>query len=599
MRNLFIAVLLAGSISLSAQPVASDPKPEPVTSGKDVAFSLDDVARNTSTQGHLDPDLILPPAWAFGVLYGFYTDQAGIQKNLHKLIEGDFPVDALWVDSAFWDLSTYGPLGYHDFKSDLKAFPRLSAMTAELSKEHVRFGIWTWERILDANKDTFAEFESKGYFTPEPIVGNGWHNRGSKSVARTVDFSNPGAAALWAEKMRPFLEQGVDFFKIDAKPTHDYLKLHFELSQKYGKHTRGRGFVLSHRFRQTAQDIKRYPGAWTGDADASWNQLDYPDNVKFVLGGLKQQIEMVANPEWNTYPYPFLGNDTGGYHKPKLGRPEMEELFTRWTQFSSFGSLMHVFGKITVPEQNAPFAWSTPVQDNFRTYSHLRLRLFPYLYTHALLTRLKGQKIIQGDAAHRFQFLFGDSFLVAPVYEPGATSRTLWLPEGSDWIDYWTGASYAGGREISLAAPLERLPLLVRAGAIIPLRDYARCVELGSNRKLTLDIYPDKPGRDSQFILLEDDGLSNDYLSGGIASTTLRCLPELGRTRVLISPIQGGYAGMPGHRTWCFQIHLGVRPGKLLVNGEPKSFTYDEASQLLTVSHSAPVSTPLEIELQY
>ena len=141
----------------------------------------------------------------------------------------------------------------------------------------------------------------------------------------------------------------------------------------------------------------RQPGR--GDAQASWHQPDYPNTKSWVLGGLRQQTEMVANPTWRHYQYPFLANGTGGFHPRSLEGAAAEELYIRWAQFSAFGSIMQVFGAPSVPAQNAPFGWSQSVQDNFREHTHLRLRLFPYLYTHALLTRLTGHKMIRRPKA--------------------------------------------------------------------------------------------------------------------------------------------------------------------------------------------------------
>jgi alpha-glucosidase (family GH31 glycosyl hydrolase) len=487
------------------------------------------------------------------------------------------------VDSAFWDLTTKGPKGYLDFKGDRKAFPNLRKLTAELENNDVRFGIWVWDRIMDANPEVFQEFESRGYFSGDPIVSNGWHNASLKGVGRYVNFSNPDAAALWSKKLRPFLDAGVDFFKIDAEAKTDYLRTHFELSQKFGRHTRGRGFVLSHVNRGSTADLKRYPAAWTGDAQASWHQPDYPDTSRWILGGLRQQIEMVANPSWRQYQYPFLANDTGGFHARSLQGAAAEELYIRWAQFSSFGSIMQVFGAPFVPEQNAPFGWPTNVQDNFRAHTHLRLRLFPYIYTHALLTRLTGTKMIQGDADHRLQYRFGDAFLVAPVSEPGATNRNVWLPPGQRWIDYWTGESYAGGQEVTVPAPIEHLPLLVRSGAIIPMRDYAPSVLRGDNATLTLDVYPEGATEESQFTLYEDDGTSNDYLTSGFATTKITCQPGPQTVKLNIAAIQGDYRGKLKKRQWKLEMHLASKPAAATLNGKPVEWNYDAVKKVLRV----------------
>ncbi len=564
-------------------------------SGAGTAFEFRELPTSTPTRPAVDPDVVLPPAWAFGVLHGYYTNQVGILRNLERLETGDFPVDAIWADSSFWDLTTKGPAGYLDFRGDRAAFPDLRQLTRELEQRDIRFGIWVWDRILDANAEVFGEFEAKGYFNSGQIVGNGWHNIGLKSIGRTVNFGNPEAAARWGEKLRPFLEEGVDFFKIDASPKADYLRTHFELTQTRGKHTRGRGFVLTQSARDSVTDIKRYPAAWTGDAEASWNQPDYPDTKRWILGGLRQQIEMVANPTWRHYAYPFLANDTGGFHPRSLSGTAAEELFIRWAQFSTFGSIMQVFGAPTVPEQNAPFGWPAYVQDNFRTHTHLRLRLFPYRYTHAMLTRLTGQKMIQGETEHRYQYTFGDAFLVAPVHEPGATNRTVWLPPGNRWIDYWTGQSYGGGQEVTVPAPLDHLPLLVRAGAIIPMRDYAPSVLRGNNATLTLDVYPEGSVKETEFTLYEDDGTSNDYLTNGYAATTFTCQPGPQLVKFHVGAIQGDYAGKLKHRQWQLALHLSSPPAAVRLGGKPARWKYDSTTGVLHLDWQAATMKDVEV----
>ncbi len=567
-------------------------------SGAGTAYEVNNLPAAASLKyGQFDPDVILPPAWAFGVLHGYYTNQAGVLHNLARLQAGDFPVDAIWVDSAFWDLTTKGPEGYLDFKSDRHAFPNLRQMTAKLAKEDIRFGIWVWDRIMDANPEIYREFESRGFFCDGTIVSNGWHNVGLKSTARIVDFSNPAAAALWSQKLRPFLDDGVDFFKIDAEAKTDYLRTHFELSQKYGRHTRGRGFLLSHVNRSKPEDLKRYPVAWTGDAQASWHQPNYPDTTRWVLGGLRQQIEMVANPTWKQYQYPFLSSDTGGFHERSLKGTAAEELYIRWAQFSSFSSIMHVFGAPFVPVQNAPFGWPASVQENFRSHTHLRLRLFPYIYTHALLTRLQGTKLIQGDAEHRLQYLFGDAFLVAPVSEPGATNRAVWLPPGHRWIDYWTGASYAGGQAVMVPAPLAHLPLLVRAGAIIPMRDYAPSVLRGNNATLTLDVYPEGATEESQFTLYEDDGTSNAYLTNGFAATKITCLPGSQTVKLSVAANQGDYDGKLKNRRWKLEMHLASKPATVRLNGKTVGWDYDTKKGIVRVNWKAATAKASEVEI--
>lgn len=591
-----LSVVLAIGTGATAVPTGGS---DGTTEGRDTATGLDapaapaDAASPPATG--FDPDLILPPAWAFGVLHGYYTDQAGVLERLRKLREGDFPVDAIWVDSAFWDLSTKGPQGYINFTGDRAAFPDVAALCRTLHTEGVRFGVWVWDRMSDAEPVLYREMEQHGFFRDAPIVGNTWHNAGGMATSRYVNFEDPSAAAWWKDRMRPLLAQGLDFFKLDSGPRTAYVRTHFELTQE-GRLSRGRGFLLTNALGSDPVAIKRYPAAWTGDSIPNWHQENYPDLVRWSHGGLRQQIDMVANPTWAHYRHPFLTNDTGGFRSfPELG-PANGELYMRWVQFSAFGAVMEVFGSMFFEAQNAPFTFPEEARENFRRYTHLRMRLFPYIYTHAHLTRQTGRKMIQGDAAHPHQYVFGRDVLLAPVHEPGVVTREVWLPEDSEWMDYWTGARYVGGQSVRVPAPLERLPLFIRAGAIIPMRDYAPSIELGSNARLTLDIYP--AGR-SEFTLYEDDGLSNDYLAGGFATTRFTCVETGGRVAFEIGAVAGHFDGQPAERTWVLQIHrLGV-PRRLLINGQPMSgWSLDERGGILRVELTARCLDAMRIEIE-
>jgi alpha-glucosidase (family GH31 glycosyl hydrolase) len=533
------------------------PSPPPATSateGADVGYEPERAAKVArrfpdmwTTPGRFDADVRLPPAWAFGVLHGYYTGQAGLLANVEKLLAGDFPADAVWVDSSFWDVTTKGPRGYINFRGDPQAFPDVKALCDTLHKRGLRFGVWMWDRLLDAQQPEFDDFDRRGFFKGDPIVGNGWHNEGKVAVGRFVNFEDPAAAAYWKERMQPLMDAGLDFFKLDSGPQTAFVRTHFELTQAATR-SKGRGFVLSHAGRQSPEAIKRYPTAWTGDSLPAWRHDAFPDPVQWVWGGFRNM--------------PGTGQGT-------------PELYMRWVQFSAFGAVMEVFGSMFFPAQNAPFTWPEEAQRNFRRYTQLRLRLFPYIYSHAHLVRQESRKIVEGVPGRPDQFFFGRELMAAPVYDGGATTRRAWLPEGDDWIDFWTGERHTGGRLVTLAAPLDRLPLLVRAGAIIPMREYARAVSLGSNAKLSLDIYP--PRTPSTFTLYEDDGLSEAYLDGGFATTRITSSREEGGVRVEIAPMEGDHYGRVAERRWTLRVHLGRQPRTVRVNAEDTPWDFDPA----------------------
>lgn len=513
-------------------------------------------------QAGLDENVILPPAWAFGVIYGKYARQDDVLHIVDRLIDGGYPIDAFWIDSWFWDWGGDGPDGYIDFVGDRQAFPNPQVLWGTLRSRHVKAGLWIWDQVLkDGNEAVFQAFLKAGYFRRVFKNRSGWHNRPRQSRAGEVDFTNPKAAAFWKQELKPLFDAGLDFLKLDRSTEMAFCRAAFEATQELGLETRGRGFILSHKGGVSDPAYKRYPTKWSGDTKITWSQPLWPDLEQLSHGGLKQNIEMVANPRLYTYDIPFLTHDGGGF-RAFDSADLSDELYVRYCQFSCFNTIYEIFTSATNETANLPYNFSTRAQRIFRQYTHLRMRLFPYIYSYAHLTRQAGEKMIKGFHEYPTQYLFGDELLVAPVCQGGAQWRRIYLPEGR-WIDYWRGKEYRGRQVIQYEAPLERLPLLVRAGSIIPMRDYARAVELGCNDPLTLDIYP---AGASRFFLFEDDGVSNDYLRGGFAVTKFS-VEEDETLSIVLGTALGTYEGRPDSRTYILKINKSRRPSRVLRDG--------------------------------
>jgi hypothetical protein len=543
--------------------------------------------------------IILPPRWAFGVLYGGYTDQKATMEVIDTLILGDFPIDAYWIDSYFWDFNGgKGPRGYLDFVGDRVAFPDLKNMWGSFEERNIKAGIWIWNMILEnGNEQAFSDFLSRGFFTDTFRYTSGWHNASRNTTGGSVDFENPEAAAYWKSRLKPFFLDGLDFLKLDNSSAIDFCRTAFEATQEMGLESGGRGFILAHVHTTYDYRHKLYPTKWTGDAKIAWTQPDYPDLSMYAMGALKENIEMVADPGRTTYEVPFLSHDAGGYDY--FGSTDQsEELYMRWIQFASMNSIMMFFSTNKNPTRNHPYRYSETVQENFRKYTHQRMRLFPYLYTYAIRSYQTGEKMIRGNRENGLQFMLGDEILVAPVYEKGAVTRKIVLPPGN-WIDPETGDLYEGNREITMDAPVTRLPMLFGEGAIIPLRNYARAIELGNNDTLTLEIYPSAD--ESEFVLLEDDGISNEYLDGKIASTRFT-VQRTGISVVFrIDPVEGSFMGMSPERYYILRFH-NINPAeKILVNAEKYhgSTEYDKRSRILNFEIGVNKSESCDIQLIY
>lgn len=520
-----------------------------------IGFSETSSRTATPIRTGFDSLLVLPPHWAFGVLYGGYTNQAESEATVQRLIDEGYPIDAYWIDSWFWDYQTKGkgPKGYLNFLGDTLAFPNVESLWKKFESLNVKAGIWVWNTILkNGNESAFSEFESKGFFKSISLNKDRWHNKDGNSLTGDIDFENPDAVKLWKNKLKPFFDKGLDFLKLDREADIPYVKVNFEATAELGKETKGRGFILSHLMHSDNPEFKKYPTKWTGDAKIAWTQPDYPDFSQYAMGGYKENIEMLANPRRSTYEIPFLAHDAGGYDF--FGTTDTlenwDELYIRWIQFASFSPIMTVFSTAKNPRRNHPYLFSKQAQEIFKFYTDLRLRLFPYRYSLALHSRLNGRKMISSSPENPHQFLLGDDLFIAPVFEKGATSAFVQLPKGK-WIDFYSHKIYEGNRLVFIDAPLSQIPLFIRKGSILPTRNSARSVALGSNDTLTLDIYPDGL---SSFALLEDDGVSNDYLNGGIGKTVVTYSEH---EKVLtIETLQGTFEGCPKKRFLNVKIHF-------------------------------------------
>lgn len=533
-----------------------------------------------------DTNLILPPSWAFGVLYGGYTNQEETIKRIDEIKKHDYPIDAYWIDSWFWSYAEkgMGPKKYIDFVADTTSYPNRSGMWNYLQKNGIKGGFWTWDCILKTgNEAAFSDFKDRGFFSTVYTEKNAWHNL-SVSTGMTqedkehpgtecgnIDFDNPQAVVYFKQRMKHFFDEGADFIKLDRTSKISVCKTMFEISQEFGKETKGRGFVLSHTFGTETEDYKRYPTKWTDDTRSDWT-VEKPE-VKFPSWtppiAFKENIAMYTDPAKATSKIPFLTNDMGGYEKGSVAKPD-DELYIRWLQFSLLNPVTEVFSAPENPTSNLPWLYSERVDSVFRKYSHLRLQLFPYIYSYAHRSRIEGKHMIGKIPGHLYQYMFGNELLVAPVYEKGATTQTVFLPKGK-WVDYWTGEQMNGNTTQTVAAPVNQIPLFAKQGSIIPMRQYASSVEKGNNETIILDVYP---GADGQFNLIEDDGTSNDYLTGGYATTNIALTSAANKIILKINPITGGYNGIKKSRKWVLHIHSNTHPQNISVNGKKLKFKF-------------------------
>ncbi|HEY8347157.1 MAG TPA: glycoside hydrolase family 31 protein [Symbiobacteriaceae bacterium] len=548
----------------------------------------------------------LAPRWAFGFLqskFGYRT-QEEVEGLAAAFRERQIPLSGIVLD-LFW----FRHMG--DLAFNRAAFPDPAGLIRHLREQGVRV-IVIEEPYLTVDSRLYPEAERLGLLgmRPDggPYVFPFWAGR-----AALVDFTQPLACQWWADRHKPLMDLGIAGWWADlnepevhppdmvhhggvAAAVHNLYALLMirSVAMAHEQHRPDmRLFIMSRAGWPGTQAL----GAchWSGDVATTWEALAHQPVLGLCMG-------MSGMPYWNS--------DIGGF----AGEPPSPELFVRWIQFGTFTPVMRPHGS---HQDREPWAFGPEAEAIVRRYIRLRYRLLPYTYTLAWEAHRQGLPFMRPLVLHyprdpkcltiRDQYLWGRDLLVAPVTAPGQQSRPVYLPEG-DWYDFWTGRRIRGGRWIQAPAPLETLPLFVRAGAILPEAPWDRSQAPGWE-ELTLNIYPGPEV--SEFLLYEDDGETMAFARGEYATIRFTYRPAEGGGLLTIDPPQGAYAGMPPVRRYRAAIRLPRRPRRVTVDGTlltprrsretlerfPTGWWYDRQRKVLYV-RLPPVSGGLSLKVQ-
>jgi alpha-D-xyloside xylohydrolase len=529
------------------------------------------------------------PLWTWGFWqsrerYKTQDEILGIAAEYRKR---GIPFDGIIQDWQYWpplnQETAQGGWGSHEF--DPARYPNPAEMIQTLHDEHVHMMVVSWAKFDVTNSGVsipnLRELEAvKGAYTPAiPYVypaGRGkWY-----------DPFNAEARKVYAgEMMKKLFSLGVDAWWLDASEA--------ELSGTWGEfrnfktamgsgalvfnaypleHTRAvyegqraqssdkRVFILT----RSAYAGQQRHGAvtWSGDISGKWDvfQHQIPAGLNFVASGI---------PYWNT--------DIGGFFGSNPDDPKYTELFTRWFQFGAFNPMFRVHG---TDKPKEVWRFDPATQKILTDTIDLRYHLLPYIYSVSWMVTHDGYTMMRplvmdfrGDATARRigdQFMFGPAFLVNPVTQPGEQTRHVYLPQGTRWIDFWTGSSLDGGKTIDAPAPISALPLYVRAGSIVPYGPTVQWASEKPNAPIELRIYP---GADGEFTLYEDEGDNYNYEHGDYATVNLRWDDK---THALtIGARKGSYPGMSSERVFnIVLVSQGHGNGIALTEKFDRSVTY-------------------------
>jgi alpha-glucosidase (family GH31 glycosyl hydrolase) len=299
---------------------------------------------------------------------------------------------------------------------------------------------------------------------------------------------------------------------------------------------------------------------WTGDTEGDWNNMRF--HVPAITGAGLSALNYAAG-------------DVDGIFS---GSPDTYSRDLQWKAFTPVMMSMSGWGP-TNPSagynDKQPWRFDAAHQAVNRKYLKLKMRLMPYFYTmsrvahetgvpstRAMVLEYPNDPVARGNQTSQ-QFMAGDSFLVAPVTSAGTTRSGIYLPAGT-WTDYWTGTVYQGpGTFDGYSAPLDRLPLFVRGGAIVPMWPQMNYSGEKPKTPITFDVHP---RGNSSFELYEDDGVTRQFASGSYAKQNVTVAAPssgTGNVTVTVGASNGSYTGKPASRGYELAVHVSGAPSSV------------------------------------
>ncbi|WP_321437861.1 TIM-barrel domain-containing protein [uncultured Bacteroides sp.] len=456
---------------------------------------------------NLSGNVPMLPQWA----YGFwqcrerYTSGTHLVETVKEFRKRNLPLDVIVQDWQYW-----GDRGWGVPQFDEKNYSNPSEFIKELHNLNAHFNISIWSNP-DKNSTIGKEYVAKNRFIPD---------------TKWLDYFNPKTRnEYWNTLKVNMLDNGVDSWWMDAvEPENDALKgtkthigagdfyrLTYPLMVSRAVYEGQREATSDKRVciltRSAFSGQQRYGIInWSGDIGGTWDTF-------------KNQI--VAGLNYTITGFPYWTTDIGGFFRPGNSQytdEKYHELLTRWYQWGTFNPIFRIHGYQTETE---PWKYGQKVEDNMRKMLNLRYCLLPYIYSEAWQVTKNGSTMMRPlvmdfnadtTAVNRqYQYMFGKSLLVAPVTEANASEWNVYLPKSAGWFNFWTGKHFNGGQSIKTDAPLDKIPLFVKAGSIISI---GKIIQY-SGEKLadTLEIRVYK-GADAKFDLYEDEGDNYNYEKG-------------------------------------------------------------------------------------
>lgn len=485
----------------------------------------------------------LPPLWALGYQHAVDADA---DATLVHALAAQFrrraaPCDALHLGASYMD-------GERPFTIDAARFPAMKALIDELHADGFQV-VAGLHPAVQANEEYPPYLSGSGrqlfisYPDGQPVRG-----AAAPGISLFPDFTREDARAWWSDQMTGLVRLGIDGVMLDdSEPSilraqglttlpdaarHAGDVPHTHVHNTYGLRMADATRIALEKNRAGLRYLAGLPSGWAGSAQAGFAWvIDLPPSWE----GVQTMLRAALNASLSCLP--VVAVDVSGRLHADDG-----ELHARWLQAACLmpGLRGHA-------ARSAPWAFGQPYEVINRVTLELRYRLLPYLYSCIAQAREYGLPIIRplwlaqpGDEALAQiddAYQVGDHVLVAPVLTPGARQRTLTLPDGV-WYDYWTNERYVGGETIQVFAPLEQVPLFVRAGAALPMAEPLQYINERAPTRPAVRIFPGS----AETTVYEDHGEGTAYLHGEYRWTYFTCTWDADTLLTISHRHTGAYA---------------------------------------------------------